>query len=117
MSDDDEREKSKLFKEDLLKWNTIHGRENFKVPQIGGKELDLYKLFKEVVSRGGYHSVCDNKQWKEIVNSLDLPASCTSASFTLRNHYNKYLQSTKFKACKHCMRIFLKNHNRNRYFE
>ena len=93
MSDDDEREKSKLFKEDLLKWNTIHGRENFKVPQIGGKELDLYKLFKEVVSRGGYHSVCDNKQWKEIVNSLDLPASCTSASFTLRNHYNKYLQA------------------------
>lgn len=93
MSDDDDREKSKMFKDDLLKWNTLHGRENFKVPQIGGKELDLYKLFKEVVGRGGYHSVCDNKQWKEIVNSLDLPASCTSASFTLRNHYNKYLQA------------------------
>jgi hypothetical protein len=93
MSDDDERDKSKMFKDELLKWNTLHGRENFKVPQIGGKELDLYKLFKEVVSRGGYHNVCDNKQWKEIVNSLDLPASCTSASFTLRNHYSKYLQA------------------------
>jgi hypothetical protein len=93
MADDDEREKSKAFKDELLKWNTLHGRENFKVPQIGGKELDLYKLFKEVVGRGGYGAVCDNKQWKEIVNSLDLPASCTSASFTLRNHYNKYLQA------------------------
>jgi hypothetical protein len=93
MADDDEREKSKAFKDELLKWNTLHGKENFKVPQIGGKELDLYKLFKEVVSRGGYNQVCDNKQWKEIVNSLDLPASCTSASFTLRNHYNKYLQA------------------------
>jgi hypothetical protein len=93
MADDDDREKSRAFKDELLKWNTLHGRENFKVPQIGGKELDLYKLFKEVVGRGGYNQVCDNKQWKEIVNSLDLPASCTSASFTLRNHYNKYLQA------------------------
>ena len=46
--EDEDREKSRLFKEELLKFNTLHGRENFKVPQIGGKELDLYKLFKEV---------------------------------------------------------------------
>ncbi len=91
--EDEDREKSRLFKEELLKFNTLHGRENFKVPQIGGKELDLYKLFKEVISRGGSHHVSENKQWKEIVNALELPASCTSASFTLRNHYAKCLHS------------------------
>jgi len=91
--DDNEREKSRLFKDELMKFNTLHGRENFKVPQIGGRELDLYKLFKEVISKGGSKVVSDNKHWKEIVNSLDLPASCTSASFTLRNHYNRCLYS------------------------
>lgn len=89
--EDDEKEKSRLFKDELLKFNTLRGKENFKVPQIGGKELDLYKLFKEVISRGGSQHVSENKQWKEIVNALELPASCTSASFTLRNHYSKCL--------------------------
>jgi hypothetical protein len=91
--EDDDREKSKLFKEELHKFYSVHGRENFKVPQIGGKELDLYKLFKEVMQRGGSSQVSENKQWKEIVNALELPASCTSASFTLRNHYNRCLHS------------------------
>ena len=90
---DEDREKSRLFKEELLKFNTLNGRENFKVPQIGGKELDLYRLYKEVVNRGGSTFVSENKQWKEIVNSLELPASCTSASFTLRNHYNRCLHA------------------------
>jgi len=92
LDSDEDGEKSRLFKEELLKFNTLHGRENFKVPQIGGKELDLYKLYKEVINRGGSIQVSENKQWKEIVNALELPASCTSASFTLRNHYNRCLQ-------------------------
>lgn len=33
----------------------------------------------------------NNKLWKEIVNEFEIPSSCTSASFTLRNHYNKCL--------------------------
>jgi hypothetical protein len=67
------------------------GVENFKVPSLGGKELDLCKLYKAVVSRGGSNRVSNNKLWKEIVNEFEIPSSCTSASFTLRNHYNKCL--------------------------
>lgn len=29
--------------------------------------------------------------WKEIVNEFGLPQTCTSASFTLRNHYTRFL--------------------------
>ena len=29
--------------------------------------------------------------WKEIVNEFGLPTTCTSASFTLRNHYTRFL--------------------------
>jgi hypothetical protein len=36
--------------------------------------------------------VTDSKLWKEIVNEFEIPPSCTSASFTLRNHYKKCLQ-------------------------
>ena len=61
------------------------------MPSLGGKELDLCKLYKAVVSRGGSNRVSNNKLWKEIVNEFEIPSSCTSASFTLRNHYNKCL--------------------------
>lgn len=60
---------------------------NLKIPQIGGKELDLLALYTAVVKRGGAENVSNKKLWKEIVNEFDLPPSCTSASFTLKNHY------------------------------
>lgn len=62
-----------------------------KVPLIGGKELDLFKLFNLVVVKGGVDEVSKNKLWKDIVTEFRLPESCTSASFTLKNHYYKYL--------------------------
>jgi hypothetical protein len=91
LDDEDERRKCLDFKENLIKFQRELGVENFKVPSLGGKELDLCKLYKAVISRGGSHRVSNNKLWKEIVNEFEIPASCTSASFTLRNHYNKCL--------------------------
>ena len=35
--------------------------------------------------------VSNHKLWKEIVDEFGLPSTCTSASFTLKNHYQKYL--------------------------
>ncbi len=61
------------------------------MPLIGGKELDLLALFNSVVSRGGCDAVSNKKIWKDVVNEFDLPTSCTSASFTLKNHYLRYL--------------------------
>lgn len=62
-----------------------------KIPQIGGQELDLLKLYKSVCRRGGGQAVSNHKLWKEIVDEFGLPSSCTSASFTLKNHYQRYL--------------------------
>ena len=89
--DSDERQKSLEFKEQLIKHQREMGIDNFKVPSIGGRELDLFKLYKSVIGRGGSHRVSTNKLWKEIVNEFEIPASCTSASFTLRNHYTRCL--------------------------
>ena len=46
--------------------------------------LDIYQLFKLVVSKGGLVEVINKKLWREITRGLNLPASITSAAFTLR---------------------------------
>ena len=88
LSRDEEKES---YKKNLFAFLGNRGVGNQKVPQIGGKELDLYELYQAVIRRGGAQKVSNCKLWKEIVNEFDLPPSCTSASFTLKNHYQKYL--------------------------
>ncbi|BFZ02450.1 hypothetical protein BsWGS_05489 [Bradybaena similaris] len=53
--------------------------------------LDLYELFRLVVSKGGLVEVINKKLWREITKGLNLPSSITSAAFTLRTQYMKYL--------------------------
>lgn len=61
--------------------------------------LDLYELYKLVIQRGGLVNVINKKLWQEIIKDLNLPSSITSAAFTLRTQYTKYLypfESEKF---------------------
>ncbi|EZA47965.1 Protein dead ringer [Ooceraea biroi] len=53
--------------------------------------LDLYELYNLVVARGGLVEVINKKLWQEIIKGLHLPSSITSAAFTLRSQYMKYL--------------------------
>lgn len=82
---------SAAFEKELFDFLRSQGHTNIKIPMIGQKALNLFLLYNEVISRGGAEAVSNNKQWKDIVNKFDLPATCTSASFTLKNHYQKYL--------------------------
>ncbi|KRX08359.1 Armadillo-type fold [Pseudocohnilembus persalinus] len=67
------------------------------MPLIGGKELDFFILYNSVCKRGGAEMVSNNKMWKEVVHQLKLPQTCTSASFHLKNHYQKYLLGYEMK--------------------
>ena len=53
--------------------------------------LDLYELYNLVVEKGGLVEVINKKQWQEIIKGLSLPSSITSAAFTLRSQYTRYL--------------------------
>ncbi|KAL4509398.1 hypothetical protein ABPG72_018329 [Tetrahymena utriculariae] len=86
-----ESEESKSFKVQLMEYWSSKNMSNIKIPQIGGRELDFFKLYKAVIKRGGAQAVSNNKMWKEIVNEFGFPSTCTSASFTLRNHYTRFL--------------------------
>ena len=55
-----------------------------RIPIMAKQVLDLYELYNLVVAKGGLVEVINKKQWREITKGLNLPASITSAAFTLR---------------------------------
>lgn len=79
------------FIQDLFAFLKSRGVQNLKIPQIGGKELDLEQLYHLVISKGGAESVSSLRLWRDIVLEFDFPSTCTSATFTLKNNYQKYL--------------------------
>lgn len=62
-------------------------------PTLGGKDLDLYRLYLEVVDRGGCEQVvCIEGTWARIFRSLDnYSSSVTDASYRLKRYYKEYL--------------------------
>jgi hypothetical protein len=60
-------------------------------PQLAKKEISLYKLYNQVIQKGGYKIVTEKKQWKEIAQSSDVPPNCTSATYSIRIIYEKFL--------------------------
>ncbi|CAG5104843.1 Oidioi.mRNA.OKI2018_I69.chr1.g1595.t1.cds [Oikopleura dioica] len=62
-----------------------------RVPVMAKQVLDLFSLYTLVVERGGLVEVIQRKIWREITKGLKLPNSITSAAFTLRTQYMKYL--------------------------
>ena len=65
-----------------------------KVPTYFYQPLELYKVFCEVQQRGGFYACCENRMWKDLVQSLqrkdDLNAQ-TAAGYILKSQYEKVL--------------------------
>ncbi|XVF03526.1 hypothetical protein REPUB_Repub05bG0001900 [Reevesia pubescens] len=83
---EDVAQSSHLFWEKLKAFHKSIG-QNFKVPVVGGKALDLHQLFVEVTSRGGLEKVIRDRRWKEVIMAFRFPTTITSASFVLRKYY------------------------------
>ena len=62
-----------------------------KVPRVGGRELDLYMLYRNVTSLGGCERVIQTKHWREAAESFNYPETITSVSFSLRKAYCTFL--------------------------
>merc|ERR1719454_2422956 len=88
LSDDTKR---KEFLDDLFAFMQKRGTPINRLPIMAKQVLDLYELYNLVVARGGLVEVINKKQWQEIIKGLGLPSSITSAAFTLRTQYTKYL--------------------------
>ncbi|KAH9294152.1 hypothetical protein KI387_040643 [Taxus chinensis] len=75
-----------LFLNTLNKFHAALGTK-LSIPRIGGKDLDLHTLYKEVTARGGLEMVIKDRKWKEITLVFNFPPTTTSASFVLRKYY------------------------------
>ncbi|XP_011406312.1 PREDICTED: AT-rich interactive domain-containing protein 3A-like [Amphimedon queenslandica] len=88
LSDESDR---KDFLDKLFDYMAKKGTPITRIPIMAKQPLDMYKLFKLVVERGGLVEVIKKKAWRDIAKELNLPASITSAAFTMRSQYVKYL--------------------------
>ncbi|KAL9321589.1 hypothetical protein ACSQ67_009642 [Phaseolus vulgaris] len=75
-----------LFWEKLQAFHQSLGTK-FKVVIVGGKSLDLHRLFVEVTSRGGIEKVIVDRKWKEVILTFNFKDTITSASFVVRKSY------------------------------
>ncbi|GAB2230064.1 hypothetical protein Droror1_Dr00014320 [Drosera rotundifolia] len=75
-----------LFSEKLRRFHASFNTE-LSFPNIGGKELDLHRLFVQVTSRGGLEKVIRERKWEEVVSGFDFPLTVKNASFALRRYY------------------------------
>ncbi|KAL5287503.1 ARID3A.2 family protein [Megaselia abdita] len=62
-----------------------------RLPVMSKQVLDLYELYRLVCEKGGVLEVINKKLWQDVIKRLRLPSSITSAAFTLRTQYIKYL--------------------------
>ncbi|XP_040580996.1 uncharacterized protein [Lepeophtheirus salmonis] len=83
--------KRKEFLDDLFSFMQKRGTPINRLPIMAKQVLDLYELYNLVCARGGLVEVINKKQWQEIIKGLNLPSSITSAAFTLRTQYTKYI--------------------------
>ncbi|KAM7017937.1 AT-rich interactive domain-containing protein 3A [Tautogolabrus adspersus] len=87
----DDDEKRKEFLDDLFNFMQKRGTPVNRIPIMAKQVLDLYSLYRLVTEKGGLVEVINKKIWREITKGLHLPTSITSAAFTLRTQYMKYL--------------------------
>ncbi|NXY05600.1 ARI3A protein, partial [Pteruthius melanotis] len=87
----DDDPKRKEFLDDLFGFMQKRGTPVNRIPIMAKQVLDLYTLYQLVTDKGGLVEVINKKMWREITRGLNLPTSITSAAFTLRTQYMKYL--------------------------
>ncbi|XP_044876249.1 AT-rich interactive domain-containing protein 3C isoform X2 [Mauremys mutica] len=87
----DDDPKRKEFLDDLFGFMQKRGTPVNRIPIMAKQVLDLYALYRLVTEKGGLVEVINKKIWREITKGLNLPTSITSAAFTLRTQYMKYL--------------------------
>jgi len=84
-----EQEKEE-FSNHLSSFLSKHNLPSLKKPLLGGKDLDLYRLYREVIYRGGYKAVVSKPgTWSKIFRTLENSKNrkVTDASYRLKWYY------------------------------
>eukprot|EP00794_Sanderia_malayensis_P009977 gene9977-11000_t len=87
----DEDPERKEFLDDYFDFMRKRDSTVTRIPTMAKQPLDLFKLYRTVVSLGGLTEVVRNRHWSKVTRELNLPSSITSAAFTLRTQYLRFL--------------------------
>ncbi|KAG7273796.1 hypothetical protein CRUP_016540, partial [Coryphaenoides rupestris] len=82
-----------LFLNQLYDFMERHGRPINKVPNLGFKKIDLFRLYSVVQGMGGYEKVTSERLWKVVYNNLGGCPGSTSAATCTRRHYERLMLS------------------------
>lgn len=81
----------KFMKELTEHWDAA-GTPLSKLPQVGGKDLDLHLLHMHVERAGGIEQVTAKRKWAEVAESMNIhSATASTLPATLKKHYQQIL--------------------------
>ncbi|NP_001314703.1 AT-rich interactive domain-containing protein 5A [Danio rerio] len=60
-----------------------------RIPHLGFKQINLWKIYKAVETLGGYDAVTARRQWKNVYDELGGSPGSTSAATCTRRHYER----------------------------
>ena len=85
-----------LFHSEVLKI----GRA-FRKPVLGGKQINLWLLFRKVVLNGGYVQICryGGNVWFKIAKEIGLPEGYQNLPFQIRKQYKLFLKEFEDHFC------------------
>ncbi|KAL7046948.1 hypothetical protein ACKWTF_002752 [Chironomus riparius] len=82
------------FYKDLLKFHESRGTPIVKFPRLAGNgkfsEIDLYKLYDLVISRGGWMKINSKNEWADIEKEIGFPEKCVNSELALKHIYIRY---------------------------
>ncbi|KAK7107364.1 AT-rich interactive domain-containing protein 2-like [Littorina saxatilis] len=84
-------EDRRSFLQDLQRFHTSRGTPFDRIPQIAGREIDLYRLYRRVIDLGGWQKVNNDLLWEDIQEEFKIPVACTNGAQALKYIYFRYL--------------------------
>ncbi|KAG9265907.1 AT-rich interactive domain-containing protein 5B-like [Astyanax mexicanus] len=80
-----------LFLDRLFVFMERRGSPISKVPNLGFKKINLFRMYSVVKKLGGYDTVTSRRLWKTVYNELGGSPGSTSAATCTRRHYEKLM--------------------------
>lgn len=79
------------FIKELKQFHVSKGTTLQAEPVLGGRRLDLYKIFQVVTAAGGFEEVTKNRGWKQVGDIFQFPSTCTNSAYILKGVYIRNL--------------------------
>ncbi|KAI9259050.1 hypothetical protein BY458DRAFT_517620 [Sporodiniella umbellata] len=79
------------FIQDLQRFHDSKKTRLVPEPVLGGRRLDLYKIFQVVVAAGGFDEVTKNRSWKQVGNLFQFRSTCTNSAYIMKGVYIRNL--------------------------